>query len=264
MKAFIRELRIAFSPILILVILCFSVMLAAGHATALLPMDTIGNQLINEFGGCIWSEEIDIHEILNWFIIFIPSGLAVSAFLHHKLYGILSMQGYRYRHTIRWYMSLMVQCIAIVFLIAAIQFLFSILIAYLGGHRSFSIWIQDADGFVISNESVALVAPILFVMYNTFIVFCAVIAYLVFRRMTSYYLVLIVPSLLSALFLSRPSKDNLYHLISCGMACRLSVEGSFGVPVGRAVITLLLAFSLVCLLGGFYSCFVKPFDKKFD
>lgn len=264
MKRLYRELQIVFSPYFIFILLMFSVIIACGNAASLLPTDTIGNMLINEFGGCIWAEENELGAVMSWFLNYLPSGIAVSIYLHYKVHGMLSMEGYRHRQTIRWYASLVFHCLIIVLGVVIMQVCCSVLLAFLNGHRGLTIWIQDADGFTIASDIQPRLAPILFFLYDMIVVLSAVIAYLAFHRMTFFYYVFILPSLVAAMLFYKPFEINLVHLVNHGMACRLSVEGEFGIPIHQAIRSLVTTLVIVGVGGGFYCRIIPPYDKKFE
>ena len=264
MKRLYRELQIVFSPYFSFMLLMFSVIIAWGHAASMLPTDTIGEMLINEFGGCQWTEEDSISEVMRWLLNYLPSGIAVGIYLHHKVHGMLSMEGYRHRHTIRWYTSLVFHCLIIVLCVVMVQVCCSVLLSFFYGHRGLTIWIQDADGFTVVSDIQPRLAPILFFLYDTVVVLSAVIAYLAFHRMTFFYYVFILPSLVAAMFFYKPFDINLVHLVNHGMACRLSVEGEFGVPVHQAIRSLITTLVMVGVGGGVYCRFIAPYDKKFE
>lgn len=257
-----QRMRRDFPLPLTLALMAFSLIMAWGHAANPQPGDTLGDVLIFAFGGCIWSEERDLHQIISWMMAFVPSGIAVSMALFSRLSGLSTMEGYRYGHVLRWYGSLMAQMAGIAALVALLQIGCVLLVAFLGGYRGFSVWVNDVDGFLVRNELLPCLTPLLFLLYDEVIVLFAVAVYLLARKMTWFYVAFLLPSIVGAMTFSNPYKHSMFHLVSFGMAYRMSVEGSPGIPPALACGGLLAALALILLLGGVYCLLVSPFDRK--
>ncbi len=80
------KIRAALPMPLILLIVLFSVLFAWGEMANLQPTNTLGDAMLNAFGGCMWSEEVDVHEIISWMMVFIPSGLAACVVLSQNVF----------------------------------------------------------------------------------------------------------------------------------------------------------------------------------
>lgn len=255
------RIRISFPPAFVCVLLFFSVISAWGYASGLQPGDTLGNALMNAFGGCIWAEEVDVHEIISWMMSFIPSGIAASIILFYRLSRLLPVEGYRYGHVLRWYCSLMMQIALTVCSVALVQIFCVLLFARCSGHTGFSIWVNDMDGFTVQSTLQPCLAPILFLLYDQVIVLLSSVVYLYSRRMNWFYAAFLLPSLIGTASFSKPGRSSLLNPIHFGMACRLSVEGGYGVMPTVACGGLLIAVFIIYVCGGIYCFFSSPFDR---
>ena len=244
------------------ILICFSIMIAWGHASNLRPGDSMGALLLNTFGGCVWTEEADVHEIISWMILFLPSGISVSIILSSRLSGYLSMEGYRFRKTLRWYTSLTAHIILTVLIIALIQIAFVFLFAVCYGYTGWNVWVEDIDGFTTLNTLQPCLAPLLFLLYDELIILISTVVYYISRQMTWYYIALLCPSACGVMAYSNPSVDNLWNPIHFGMAHRLSVEGGYGVQPLVACLGLMALTVVTIILGSIYCCTLSVYDRK--
>ncbi len=263
MKRFFQQIKVHVPlPLsLVVVIFSFSVLFAWGVTANLQPTNTLGDALLNAFGGCVWSEETDVHEIIAWMMTFIPAGLAACVVLSQHVASLQAMTGYRYQSPLRWYGAIMGRVLLTTLMTAAVQVACVLLFAACAGHRGWAVWVKDMDGFSVQTMVQPCLAPVLFMLYAALMVLAAAVMFLITRKMTWYYGAFLLPSLLGAFTCSNIDKTSLYNPIHFGMARRLSVEGSTGVRPGVAVGGI-----LVCLLGvfliGLVDCLLtSPFDR---
>lgn len=262
-KRFFRQAKVivALPLSLILLILLFSVLFAWGEMANLQPTNTLGDAMLNAFGGCVWSEEIDVHEIISWMMVYIPSGLAACVVLSQNVSSLQAMTGYRYRRPQRWYAAIMGRVLLTAWLTAAVQVICVLLFAVCTGHTGWTVWVEDLDGFTVQTMAQPCLAPILFMLYAALIVMTAAVVFLITRRMTWYYGAFLLPSLLGTFTCSNIDKTSLYNPIHFGMARRLSIEGSAGVMPEIAIGGMVICLLLVYLVGLTFCCLTSPFDR---
>ncbi len=262
-KRFFRWVKVlvALPLSLISLIFLFSVLFAWGEIANLQPTNTLGDAMLNAFGGCVWSEETDVHEIISWMMVYIPSGLAACVVLSQNVSFLQMMAGYRYRHPLRWYTAIMGRILLTTLLTAAVQVICVLLLAASTGHTGWTVWVEDVDGFSVQTMVQPCLAPILFMLYAALIVLAASVVFLITRKMTWYYSAFLLPSLLGAFTCSNIDKTSLYNPIHFGMARRLSVEGSVGVMPGIAIGGMGICLLLVYLAGLVFCCWTSPFDR---
>ncbi len=255
------KIRAALPMPLILLIVLFSVLFAWGEMANLQPTNTLGDAMLNAFGGCMWSEEVDVHEIISWMMVFIPSGLAACVVLSQNVFFLQAMTGYRYRRPLQWYTAIMRRVLLTTFLTAAVQVACVLLFAVCTGHTGWAVWIEDADGFTVQTMVQPCLAPVLFMLYDALIVLMAAVVFLITRKMTWYYGAFLLPSLLGAFTCSNIDKTSLYNPIHFGMARRLSVEGSTGVMPAVAVGGMAACLLMIFIIGLVFCQLTSPFDR---
>lgn len=255
------KVLVALPPSLMVLILLFSLLFAWGEIANLQPTNTLGDAMLNAFGGCVWSEEIDVHEIIAWMMVYIPSGLAACVVLSQNVSSIQMTAGYRYRHPLRWYSAIMGRVLLTALFTAAVQVICVLLFAACAGHTGWTVWVEDLDGFTVQTMVQSCLAPILFMLYAALIVLTAAVAFLITRKMTWYYGAFLLPSLLGAFTCSNIDKTSLYNPIHFGMARRLSIEGSAGVMPEIAIGGMVICLLLVYLVGLVFCRLTSPFDR---
>ena len=254
MKSHLLRLRVVFSPVFTIMILLVMVMMACGKASNLIHTDSLGTLLMDEFGGIIWAEEISIYEAVSWFMLFLPVGIAVAIFLHARMAVLLLLEGYRYRRTCRLYLRLMVETLLVVWTVVLLEVVVSVLVGIISGLRGMAVWVTDGSGFIMLNHWLAYSAVVQFWL----------LASLILRTITWFMIAFILPSILSVLSFSAPIYRNIYRLVNAGMARRLSIEGSFGVPLADALLRLFFCILVVAVLGGVIFCRIRKYDCKYE
>lgn len=256
------QLKKCLSPSFICIFTAFSIIRAWGYIASLHPGDTIGNALLNAFGGCIWAEEIDIHEIISWIMMYIPIGIAACIITADQTSGLMLMEGYRYRSVLQWYVSFSWHLILTVCIVIGVQIICVILLAAMSGYTGFTIWVNDADGFIVQSFVQPCLSPLLFLLYGEVMTLSAAIVLLASRKMTWYYTTFLLPSIIGCITFSNPGRTSLLNPIHFGMARRLSVADCYGVQPMVACIGLLAILIIVLILGGVYCRLSTPFDHK--
>ena len=264
MKSRLLRLRVVFSPVFTIMILLVMVMMACGKASNLIHTDSLGTLLMDEFGGIIWAEEISIYESVSWFMLFLPVGIAVAIFLHARMAVMLLLEGYRYRRTWRLYLQLMVEALLVVWTVVLLEVIVSVLVGIIGGLRGMAVWVTDGSGFIMLNHWLAYSAVVQFWLLASLITLFAFVLYLILRNITWFMIAFIFPSVLSVLSFSAPIYRNTYRLVNAGMAQRLSIEGSFGVPFSDAILRLFFYILVVAVLGGIIFCRIRKYDCRYE
>lgn len=258
------RLRRGFPPAFCGVLLVFSFVRAWGITANLRPGHTVGDALLNAFGGCIWSEEVDIQYDVGWLMIFIPVGIAACFVASQHMAGWVRMSGYRYRSVSHWYRAFMGEVMLAAGVAAVIQILCVLLLAVARGSTGLTVWVEDADGFSVQNIVQPCLSPLLFLLYGEAVTLAAVDAFLVLRKTTWYYVVFLLPSLIGSVACSNPGKTSLWNPIHFGMARRLAVEGGYGAQPAVACCGLILLMIVLWMLGGVYCRFASPFERSYE
>lgn len=258
------RLRRSFPPAFLCVLLAFALARAWGIAANLRPGQTIGDALLNAFGGCIWSEEVDIQYDIGWLMIFIPVGMAGCLAASRHMTGWMRMSGYRYRSVLHWYRAFMGEVMLAACAAAVIQMLCVLLLAVARGFTGWSVWVEDADRFSVQNTLQPCLSPLLFLLYGEVITLAAVDAFLILRKTTWYYVVFLLPSLIGSVACSDPGKTSLGNPIHFGMARRLAVEGGYGVQPTVACGGLILLMIALWTLGAAYCRLASPFECGYE
>ena len=259
-KKFHARMGIGFPLPFLCVLLLFSCMVALGQIRDVSSETTLGQILVNSFGGCNWMEEIDLQYIISWMMLYIPAGISASIVLANRTSGFMRMEGYRYGKVLRWYASLVGQVMLTVGVVMLTQVLFVVVAALCSGHTGIGIWVNDADQFLVQNTVRSALTPVLFVLYGEVITLLASVVFLVFRNMTWYFVALMLPSLLGAACCSRLTRSSLFNPLHWGMSLRLSVEGCSGVAPALAAGGLVAVCAILIVIGGVYCCLTAPFD----
>lgn len=258
------RLRRGFPPAYFCILLAFSLAHAWGITASLRPGNTLGNALLGAFGGCIWAVEVDLHACIGWMAGYLPMGIAACIAVSQHMAGWMRMAGYRYRSALHWYGAFMGDVMLAACVAAVIQILCVLLIAAGRGYTGWGIWVDDADGFSVQNRLLPCLAPLLFLLYGEVITLTAVDAFLVLRKMSWYYAVFLLPSLVGCVGFSKPAERFLWIPVHFGMAHRLSVEGGFGVQPAVACGGLMMLLTALLIVGGAYCRFSPPFDRSYE
>lgn len=132
-------------PLFILV--CKSNLLSARHST--------GDLLMHVFGGLYWFDPVvNFGPIGYWLLILTPAMLGVAINLEREMGTHMYICVHRYPRPQHWWLSKYIACNLYVIILSVVMFTTVMVASVFTGADQFGIWMADADGFPIQNNTV--------------------------------------------------------------------------------------------------------------
>ena len=133
------------------------VFLLLAKPEALLVRHSVGDLLMQVFGGIPWFDPIvSFEQIGYWLLVLLPSMMGVAINLERELSRTMLLSIHRYPSDTQWWLSKCLACDVYVMLNTTVMFLTVMIIGLCTGSIGLGIRMTDADGFPVWDTLVLL------------------------------------------------------------------------------------------------------------
>ena len=127
---------------------------------------SVGDLLLDCFGGIAWFDpQVDFAGISRWVLILFPPMTGIALSLQRDLGPRALITIHRFRSKSRWWLSKSFASAVYTLLCVVLMFITVTLCAYAFGAKTFSVFLENQDGFMVANQSIIFLTFFLFLTH---------------------------------------------------------------------------------------------------